>query len=57
MHKEGIQPSIISWQKTRRKVMYYILSIVWRNPQPIVHDHFVLDSLTCIHAGQLQNYC
>ncbi len=50
MHIEGIQSSVVSVQR-QRETLY----IVWGNPQPISHDHFVVDSLTCILAGQLLN--
>ncbi len=53
MHIEGI--IYYHCAKVRRTITYYILSILWENLQPIHHDHIVLDSLNCIHAGQLQN--
>ncbi len=50
-------------QYRRYTVIYYQCAmakrktnhIAWRNPQPINHEHLVLDCLICIHAGQLQN--
>ncbi len=55
MHIEDIQSSIISVLRQGRQLYIISLSIVWGNLQPIDHDHFVLDSLTCIHARQPSN--